>query len=377
MPGRAVRRGVVCAIIPPSLSHVLSRQFPPSYVATNPIVTRRLLLNTPPTPGAGRPAAVGQLLGASRALAAVEIARHATGPLLVLAADPRDADQLEAEIRWFASDLPVSHFVEWETLPYDSFSPHQDIVSQRLSVLAELPQRKTGIVVASAPSLLQRLAPVDYVAARSLGLRTGQEIDRQGLIDSLTSAGYIRVPQVTEHGEIAVRGSLLDVFPMGTDAPVRIDFFDDEIESLRHFDPDTQMTEALVAELKILPAREVPLDNDDVATFRRRYRARFEGQPSKSRVYRDISDRIALGGIEYYLPLFFDSTAMLLDYLPGNALVFSPVDLPALLQNAWQEIAERHELYRHDLERPILDPVEAFHEPGMIAERLRRFGLVH
>jgi transcription-repair coupling factor (superfamily II helicase) len=137
------------------------------------------------------------------------------------------------------------------------------------------------------------------------------------------------------------------------------------------------MTEALVAELKILPAREVPLDNDDVATFRRRYRARFEGQPSKSRVYRDISDRIALGGIEYYLPLFFDSTAMLLDYLPGNALVFSPVDLPALLQNAWQEIAERHELYRHDLERPILDPVEACHEPGMIAERLRRFGLVH
>ena len=307
----------------------------------------------------------------------MEIARHANGPLLVLATDPRHADQLEAEIRFFAErNLPVRHFVEWETLPYDSFSPHQDIVSDRLSVMAALPQAEGGIVIASAPSLLQRLPPVGYIAARSLHLRQGQELDRQEFLDRLTACGYMRVPQVTEHGEIAVRGSLLDVFPMGSEAPVRIDFFDDEVESLRYFDPETQLTAETTTEIRILPAREIPLDEDDVTRFRRNYRARFEGQPSKSRVYREISEGIAHGGIEYYLPLFFETTAALFDYLPESSLILAPAGLDAIFDNAWKEIGERYELCSLDTERPILKPRESFHEPDEIREHLSRVPLV-
>lgn len=317
---------------------------------------------------------LGQLIGASAALCAVELARTLERPLLVLATDPGQADQLEAEIRWFAgSALPVAHFVEWETLPYDSFSPHQDIVSQRLATLARLPGLERGIVIASAPSLLQRLPPTDYVAARSLRLRTGQQLDRQAFLDSLAAAGYIRVPQVNEHGEVAVRGSLLDIFPMGAGMPIRIDFFGDEVETLRLFDPETQLTADAIDRIEILPAKEVPLDSEDVSRFRRAYRARFEGQPSKSRVYREVSDGIAHGGIEYYLPLFFESTATLVDYLPENAVVFAPSDLPGIFDSMRAEIEERYRLCSIDPERPILTPDEAFASPDDVLADLQRF----
>jgi transcription-repair coupling factor (superfamily II helicase) len=335
---------------------------------------RLLLLPSTDAIAARSSLSLGQLIGSSAALCAVELARKAERLLLVLAADPGHADQLEAEIRWFAGDaLPVSHFVEWETLPYDSFSPHQDIVSQRLAVLASLPDLTAGIVIASAPGLLQRLPPTDYVAARTLRLHTGQQLERQAFIDSLTAAGYIRVPQVTEHGEVAVRGSLLDVFPMGSQAPIRIDFFDDEVETLRLFDPETQLTAEAIGNIDILPAKEVPLDGEDVSRFRRAYRARFEGQPSKSRVYREVSDGIAHGGIEYYLPLFFETTATLPDYLPPDALVLAPSDLRSVLEGMRAEIEERYTLCSLDPERPILAPDEAFAAPAEVLARLERF----
>src|SRR5690606_4277234 len=178
----------------------------------------------------------------------------------------------------------------------------------------ELPRLANGIVIASSPALLQRLPPTDYVAGRSMKLARGQRLPREAFVESLARAGYARVPQVSEHGELAVRGSLLDVFPMGAAAPIRLDFFDDEIESLRYFDAETQLTTATVEEIGILPAKEVPLGPDDIQRFRRRYRARFEGQASKSRVYSEVSEGIHHGGIEYYLPLFFDTTAMLPDF---------------------------------------------------------------
>ena len=331
----------------------------------------RPLLFAAPADAAARLSAIGQAIGPAVALAAVELALDAGRPLLVLATDPRHADQLEAEIRFFVGDaLPVLHFVEWETLPYDSFSPHQDIVSQRLAVMAELPRLASGIVIASSPALLQRLPPTDYVAGRSMKLSRGQRLPREAFVESLARAGYARVPQVSEHGELAVRGSLLDVFPMGATAPIRVDFFDDEIESLRYFDADTQLTTATVEEIRILPAKEVPLDPEDIQRFRRSYRARFEGQASKSRVYSDVSEGIHHGGIEYYLPLFFDATAMLPDYLPADALVLAPADLAAVLETAWSAIEERYDLYRVDPERPILRPGEAFHEPGALFQRL-------
>ncbi|HZD52165.1 MAG TPA: CarD family transcriptional regulator, partial [Woeseiaceae bacterium] len=337
-------------------------------------VPRRFLLIPSSDAPAARGLALGQLIGAGAALAAVELAERLGRPLLVLARDPGHADQMEAEIRWFAGGtLSVSHFVEWETLPYDAFSPHQDIVSQRLSVLAGLSALERGIVIASAPSLLQRLPPTEYVAARSLSLEVGQTLDRQAFIDSLTTAGYLRVPQVSEHGEMAVRGSLLDVFPMGSTSPIRIDFFDDEVETLRRFDPDTQLTAEEIREVEILPAREVPLDEEAVSRFRRAYRARFEGQPSKSRVYREVSEGVAHGGIEYYLPLFFESTAILPDYLPQSAAVFVPSELDDLLRKARAEIEERYALCRLDPERPVLTPDEAFTPPAEVLGRLEGF----
>ncbi len=325
----------------------------------------------------GQPRRWGRVLGASASLAIAEYARGAERPMLVLAEDARHADQLEAEIGFFAGgDLEVLHFVEWETLPWDSFSPHQDIVSQRLSVLSRLPALRSGVVIASIASLLQRLPPTDYVALRSLTLERGQTLDRDGFIDSLVAAGYYRVPQVGEHGEFAVRGSLIDVFPMGAEAPIRIDFFDDDIESLRLFEPGTQISGEGVDRISLLPAREVPLDAPDVRAFRERYRERFEGQPGKSRVYREVSDGIAHGGIEYYLPLFFDETATLLDYASSQAVVVLPDGYDSMLGTAWAEIEERYELCRLDPERPILAPEETFAAVAAVSSQLGSLRLV-
>ncbi len=326
-------------------------------------------------PDVGQTTELGRLIGASAALAALEVAKESNRPVLVLATDPRHADQLEAEIRFFAGDeLPVSHFVEWETLPYDSFSPHQDIISQRLQVLSELPAQENGIVIASVPSLLQRLPPIDYVASRSLTLIKGQILERQAFVDKLVSSGYLRVSQVDEHGEFAIRGSLLDIFPMGSVAPLRIDFFDDDIESLRFFDPESQLSGETVDGVQILPAREIPLDSASIKKFRENYRERFEGQPSRSRVYREVSDGIAHGGIEYYLPLFFESTSTLVDYLPDGAILFIPADCSQILNKAWQDILERYELCSLDPERPVLRPEESFSEPSDIREKFAALG---
>ncbi len=333
-----------------------------------------LISATHELPRPGRATGWGRLLGASTALAAAELAERAKRPVLVLAEDPRHADQLEAEIRFFATaNLPVEHFVEWETLPWDSFSPHQDIISQRLRILATLPRLREGIVIAAASVLQQRLPPVDYVAARSLSLFAGQTLDREDFTASLVAAGYLRVPQVSEHGEFAVRGSLIDIFPMGAGAPIRVDFFGEDIESLRHFSSDTQLSGDTVDRVSVLPAREVPLDSDTIHAFRDRYRERFEGQPGKSRVYRDISDGIAHGGIEYYLPLFFESTATFMDYVPDDCVVLAPASIDSLLQQFWAEARERYELCSLDPERPILSVEETFLAAESVPLQLKRF----
>ncbi len=338
-----------------------------------------LISGKPAIPGKGHSIHWGGLIGASAALAIAELGRRIQPlrPLLVIAEDARHADQLEAEIRFFAgTGVAVEHFVDWETLPWDSFSPHQDIISQRLSVLARLPAMRSGIVIATATALQQRLPPTHYVASRSLTLARGQELPREAFTQSLVDAGYLRVPQVSEHGEFAVRGSLLDIFPMGGEQPVRIDFFDEEIESLRRFSTENQRSGEAVDEIHILPAREVPLDADAVARFRDAWRERFEGQPGKSRVYREVSDGIAHGGIEYYLPLFFDETASLLDYLPDESVVVLPDGHDSLLQQFWSEVRERFEMCRLDPERPVLGPGETFFEPDEISSKLTERSLI-
>ena len=253
----------------------------------------------------------GQLYGSSPGLVLAEGASRLTTPLLVVASSARDAERLTAELRFYLTDpgLPVLAFPDWETLPYDLFSPHQDTVSERLATLSRIYDLKRGILVLSAATLMQRLPPREYVLGGTLLLTTGATLDMESLRQRLAAAGYASVTQVMEHGEFAVRGSLMDVFPMGSPVPYRIDLFDDEIESIRIFDPETQLSKDRLEKLTLLPAREFPLHEEGIRAFRQRYRARIEGDPQRSAIYRDVSDGIATGGIEYYLPLFFDATA--------------------------------------------------------------------
>ncbi|HEV2110151.1 MAG TPA: transcription-repair coupling factor [Gammaproteobacteria bacterium] len=312
----------------------------------------------------------GRLYGSSPGLVLAEAASRLTVPLLVVAPSARDAERLTAELRFYLldPDLPVLAFPDWETLPYDLFSPHQDIVSERLATLSRIYDLKRGIVVLSAATLMQRLAPREYVLGGTLLLKTGTRLDLESLRQRLAAAGYSSVSQVMEHGEFALRGSLLDVFPMGSPVPYRIDLFDDEIESIRIFDPETQLSKDKLDALTLLPAREFPLHDDGIRAFRQRYRARIEGDPQRSSIYRDVSDGIASGGIEYYLPLFFDTTASFFDYLPPGSIVAGADDTASALVQAWEQIAERYEQRRHDIERPILKPDELWLTPQAVAE---------
>src|SRR5262245_43350063 len=252
----------------------------------------------------------GQLYGAASAWRLAEAAQRIQSPMLVVAANAREASRLEDELKFFAQrSLAVQLMPGWETLPYDVFSPHPDIVSQRLRQLAALPQGRPGITVIELATLLQRLAPRQYIDAHAFAIKRGQKLDLENFRARLTAAGYAHVSQVMAPGECAVRGSLLDLFPMGAPNPYRIDLFDDEIESIRLFDPETQRSGDRVEKISMLPAREFPLDADGVTAFKRRFRSRFEGDLSRMSVYRDIAPASAPPGIEYYLPLFFDGTA--------------------------------------------------------------------
>jgi transcription-repair coupling factor (superfamily II helicase) len=317
-----------------------------------------------------------ELYGSSLGLAAAEAARRHPGPVLILAADTPEASRLEYELRFFTGDAPerpVLSFPDWETLPYDSFSPHQDIVSQRLATLYQLPGLKQGVLVVPVSTLMNRLPPRRYLQAHSLILDRGDELDLNEMRRRLENSGYRCVSQVMEHGEFAVRGGLLDLFPMGSALPYRIDFFDEQVDSLRTFDPETQRSLDAVDNIRLLPAREFPLDEEAVTRFRQNYRLRFEGNPQNSPLYRDVSDGLAPPGIEYYLPLFFDETASLLDYLSEETLVIATAGVTAAAEHFWQEINERYESLRYNPERPLLAPADAFIAPEALHQAMSGF----
>src|SRR6516165_3236746 len=315
-----------------------------------------------------------QLYGSAAALALAEAAR-ADRRLYVLIADgARELERLSAELRFFTSGaLPLLRLPDWEVLPYDLFSPHPDIISERLQTLYELPHTRHGFLVVAADTLMQRLPPRQYVQGRAFELVKGQALAIEPFRQRLTEAGYASVSQVVSPGEFAVRGSLLDVFPMGASAPLRIDLFDEEIEAIRRFDPDTQRSLDVLSEVRLLPAREVPLDAQAVKDFRRRYRTRFEGDPNKSVIYRGVSEGIAPAGVEFYQPLFFEATTTLVDYLPSDAVIVRDAALPGALGKAWQDIGERYEDRRHDIERPVLRPEELFLPPAELLAALAPF----
>ena len=316
------------------------------------------------------------LAGDSPALAIAEAEVRHPGVLLVVTAGSAEAQQLRRGLKFFAPNVAVEVMPDWEILPYDVFSPHQDIVSERLRALHRLPRLQSGIVIVPVATLVQRIAPPAFLESTVVRLAAGDSLFLDDMRRQLEAAGYRCVSEVLEHGEFAVRGSILDLFPMGASAPYRVDLFDTEIDSIRRFDPETQRSEERLDAIEILPAHEFPSDPEGIARFRRQYRARFEGDPMESTVYRSVSDGHIPGGVEAYLPLFFEATASLFDHLPGDALVVRHGDADGRLEEEWRAIGERYEQRRHDRERPLLAPAELYLAPDDIRQAMNRHPLV-
>ncbi|WP_312245121.1 transcription-repair coupling factor [Stutzerimonas nitrititolerans] len=318
------------------------------------------VLRLPPMPAASGKQTWGNLPGAALSLAIAESASSAKRFTLLLTADSQSAERLKEELAFFAPELPVLHFPDWETLPYDVFSPHQDIISQRIAALYQLPELTHGVLVVPITTALHRLAPKRFLLGSSLVLDVGQKLDVEQMRLRLEAAGYRCVDTVYEHGEFAVRGALIDLFPMGSTLPYRIDLFDDEIETLRTFDPENQRSIEKVDSVRLLPAREFPLKKESVTGFRARFRERFDVDFRRCPVYQDLSTGITPAGIEYYLPLFFDETSTLFDYLPEDTQVFSLPGIEQAAEQFWKDVRNRYEERRVDPERPLLPPADLF-----------------
>ncbi|MEG1834386.1 MAG: transcription-repair coupling factor [Burkholderiaceae bacterium] len=305
-----------------------------------------------------RPPGSGDALLIARAAAQAKAAGQL---LVVMCADALDAQRLIDEVPWFDTTLAARPFPDWETLPYDVLSPHQDLVSERLETLYRLMTRGKGqesidLLIVPATTAAQRIAPPAFIAAHTFFFRQKERIDLDALRNQLVVAGYQHVSQVVAPGEFSTRGGLVDLFPMGARLPFRLDLMDDEIETIRAFDPDTQRSLYPVPEIRLLPGREFPLDETARVEFRGRWRESFEGDPSRIALYKDIANGVAGAGIEYYLPLFFDATATLFDYLPANSHLLLHGAIEPALQRFWNETSERYRFLSRDLDRPALPP---------------------
>jgi len=312
-----------------------------------------------PLPGPGQRIELPLLAGSADAIAVAQLAGRGK-TLLLVCANPLDAQRLHEELSWVAPGLRAHMLPDWETLPYDSFSPHQDLISERLSTLYSLTRSETDVVLVPASTALYRMAPPAFMAAYTFFLKQGETLDIERLRMQMAMAGYAHVTQVVSPGEFSVRGGLIDLFPMGATLPFRIDLFDDEIESIKTFDPDTQRTVFPVPEIRLLPAREFPLDDAGRTRFRSRFREIFEGDPSRVSLYKDVSNGIAPAGIEYFLPLFFADTATLFDYLPNDAVVVLHHDVPSAIEEFWRDTRSRYDLLKGDRSRPVMSPEELF-----------------
>lgn len=329
----------------------------------------------PPLPRAGQLRAWWRAPASPTALAwyLAQAARAHDAPLLVIARDNHGANQLEADLHTLLGGdpaLPVVAFPDWETLPYDRFSPHPDIISQRLAALHRLPALKRGLVIVPVQTLLQQLAPRSYVIGGSFDLKVGQRLDLEAEKRRLESAGYRNVPQVMDPGDFAVRGGLLDVFPMGADAPLRVELLDEDIDSIRAFDPESQRSLDKVEAVHMLPGREVPMDEASIARVLATLRERFDVDTRRSALYQDLKSGLAPAGVEYYLPLFFERTATLFDYLPDGSLPVVCAGAGEAAETFWAQTGERYEQRRHDVERPLLPPSALYLSPDLLRERL-------
>ncbi len=310
-------------------------------------------------PAPGQRTSTALLHGSSDAPLLAELAARAR-PLLVLTESAWQAQRLLQEIPFFAPQLRVHMLPDWETLPYDHFSPHHDLVSERLATLCQMVRGDFDITLVPVTTALYRMAPVDFITANTFYFRQGAKLGADALRHQLTLAGYNHVTQVVAPGEYSFRGGLIDLYPMGSPLPYRIDLFDETIDSIRSFDVDSQRSIMKVPEVRLLPAREFPMDEEARTAFRQRFRERFEGDPSRSQVYKDVSKGIPTAGIEYYLPVFFDSTALVTDYLPKETTICLRPGITEAIDEFWADTRGRHAMVRGDLANPVLPPQELF-----------------
>ena len=331
--------------------------------------TRRL--KTSSAPGANRSAALTAL---------VQLARGQKRMAVLICANAFDVARLSQEIEWLDPTLKVSCLPDWETLPYDTMSPHADLVSERLETLYNLTSSdmdaRPDLLIAAASTAAQRFAPKSYVAGNTFFFRTGQSVSTGKLEADLTAAGYGRVEQTMAPGEFAVRGGIVDIFPMGADSPLRLDLFDDEIDAIRSFDPETQRSTGSVDRIRILPGHEFAFDEDARNRFRAAWRAAFPGDPNKCPVYTDVGSGICSPGIEYYLPLFFEETGSLADYLPENALFITLGETRDAIDAFMRQTEERYRFLSHDKERPALPPEKLFDKADSFFDAIAPFGRI-
>lgn len=319
----------------------------------------------------------GQLYGSSLPLALAEYCQHVSGVKLLIAPDNLSAAQLLEELQFFIGPeqkgQEILLFPDWETLPYDRFSPHQDIISERLYTLSRLQQTSNAIVISAASTLMHRLCPPQFITKHGLVLSEGQTIQIEQFRQQLEQAGYHCVNKVLEHGEFAVRGAIIDLYPMGSPLPFRIELFDDVVDSLRRFDPENQRTIEKIERIQVLPAREFPLNEQSIALFRRAFREQFAGNPSQCQIYEAVSEGQFPSGIEYYLPLFFEKTATFFDYLPTNASICLVEAIHEQAEQFWQELNTRYEQRSHDISHPLLTPQACFLTPTEIMTHAKQY----
>ncbi|MGI9227792.1 MAG: transcription-repair coupling factor, partial [Gammaproteobacteria bacterium] len=312
----------------------------------------------PPLPGKGHNHITwGRTYGCSKGLALAQAIEQFSGLTLIVTPDIQTAHLLESELAFFcADDTSIYMFPDSETLPYDVFSPHEDIISDRVLTLCSLPKTEQGALIVSASTILTKLAPKSFVLGQTLNLATNDQVDLETFKQTLVKAGYQYVSQVISHGEFAVRGSIIDLFPMGCKSPFRIDLFDDEIETIRTFNPENQVSIDKVEKVQILPAREFPTDENSIKRFRQNYRVQFEGDPNKSVIYRDVSNNNLPSGIEYYLPLFCEETSTFFDYIPENNQLVLIENIIEIAEEFENDVFYRYDQRKYDLERPPLHP---------------------
>lgn len=322
----------------------------------------------------------GNASGTAGAIAIAELACQLPHSSVVIAPTMAEADRLESDLAHAlkgAKNAPqIVHFADWETLPYDAFSPHQDIISARMRTLYQLALDERCLIVVTAATLMQRIAPAAYILGNSLVVGTGDTLDIEKLQNALVAAGYNKVDSVFQHGEFALRGAIIDIYPMGADDAYRIELFDDEVDTLRTFDPESQRTITQVDQVELLPAKECPLDRQAITLFKSQWHEAFDVDHRACPIYRDVSDGYPPAGIEYYLPLFFEETASLLDYLPKEATLFITGNLEQAIENYWREISARHTSRSGDRRNPVLPPQKVFLPVNELYQQLKPFSRI-